>query len=382
MPQSQPAATPLAAAEPFGVRPERETTARQALTALSRVRFASEAALLAFAAPLGFQLPDLETWCAIGLVRRSAVLDGIGNEPVPYLTLGPRGARELAASGVGHVSAPAKARASYKRLHDVQLGDFGLAVLALSRDRHIRLMGVQFDDRRLTTSAPVPGKGACITRIPLQADAYVLTETERGPVGLLLELDRATTSPKKLKDKYAGYLAWMRSQGPERDFGLKALRVVTIVPNGRRLEALHEAALQANGLRRSGFLLFVERCHVDVRDPGKLLQPIARPLGNRSDSHLPLFESYSGLRDPQAVAPAGGTPPGCAKATRSMPGDPGTSSRSPAVTARSVVLTLWSAPGRSLLARGLREALPVAPGGDAGLREGGARAPVQSYADQ
>lgn len=372
MPQSQPDRIRFAAAEPFGLPPEQGGAARDALAALAQVRFASESAFLAFAAPLGLSRADIEAWCVLGLIRRASVLSGAQAEPIAYIAIGPRGARELANAGMGHVRAPARMQASFKRLHDVELGDFGLAVLALARGNQLDLIGTQFDDKRLATSAPVSSEGAGAMRIPLQADAYVATRGKGGPVGLLVELDRGTTSPRRLKDKYVGYQAWMRLGGAERDFGTRAMRVVTIVPDGRRLDALHGVALEANAGRRSGFLLFVDRRDVDVRDPEGLFEPIARPLGNRAHARVPLFERRPGARDPQAVAPSGGGPPGCGEATRSMPGDPGTSDRPPAVTARTQALTPWSAPGP--LARGPREAVPRGTG--RGRRLAGGRRPA------
>jgi hypothetical protein len=360
MPQSHPARTRLVAVEPFGAPPEKTEATREALGVLARVRFASEDAFLSFIAPLGLSRADLAAWCAAGFTRRGAVLSGPEGEPMSYLSLGMRGVRELARTGSGPQKAPGRAQASYKRLHDIELGDFGLAVFALARDARIALIGVQFDDKRLTTSAPVQAKGSCVARIPLQADAFVLTRGQRGPMGLLVELDRGTTSPNRLKDKYAGYLAWMRTGGAERDFGVRAMRVVTIVPPGRRLDALHAAALEANGRNRSGFLLFVERSWIDVRESDRLLGPVARPLGNLDGSRVALFEPSPGSRDPQAVAPSGGNPPGCEKATRFMPGAPETSNRPPAATARTQALVPWSAPDP--LARGSREALPRGTG--------------------
>jgi len=94
-----------------------------------------------------------------------------------------------------------------------------------------------------------------------------MLEGPRGPTALVLEIDRGTTAPKRLVDKFAGYLAWKTDGGPLRDFHTKALRVVTIVPDERRRAALHAAALAANGNRRSGFLLFAKAEEITAGRP-------------------------------------------------------------------------------------------------------------------
>ena len=371
MPISQHVPTLLAAARPLAVPAEHECLAREVLTSLAIVRIATAGSLLDAFASSGLTEELLDTWCAAGLLMKRNAFDDLTAHALSCISLGRAGARSLAMATGRVIPAPKRVASTRKTAHDAEVGDTGLAILALARAGHIRLRGVEFDDKRIGTSiaTAIPGVGP--KRIALQADAYVVRDTSEGPVGLLIEIDRGTTSVKRLAEKYAGYLAWKDQGGPIRDFGVKAMRVVTIAPQKRRSRALHDAALAANYGKRSGFLLFLEREAIDVREPSKLLLPVARPLGNAPDARVPLFDKDAGCRDPQASrSPLGGNPPERELATRSMPGAPAISRRPPAVTARTQALTLWSAPGSSL-ARGTGDAAPVAPDGDHGMREGG-----------
>ncbi|MFO0590494.1 MAG: replication-relaxation family protein [Polyangiaceae bacterium] len=314
----------LAATEAFFAPPELRRLAETVFRALATVRFARRTSLLAVFGPEGLT-PDLvDGWVQAGLVHEARVLPvALASETVPYLALTSAGARALTmATGVlaSGLSAARMKRSSQKRAHDLAVGEFGLTVTALARAQEIDLLGVQFDDKRLATSIVlrVPGQGP--KRVALQADGYVLVRGPRGPVGLLVEVDRGTTSPLRLAEKYHGYLAWKTEGGPERDFAVRAMRVVTLVPDERRLEKLHAAALIANLDKRSGFLLFA--CDADVRPTEclRLLAPIARSLGGDDAMRVPLFPSCSGAKVPQAAAPSGGSPLGCLEASQCLPG--------------------------------------------------------------
>lgn len=219
------------------------------------------------------------------------------------------------------------------------VGDVALAITALQRERLLEVLALETDDRRLATSVVMAPPGEAPERVSLQADAYALVQSDDGPRATLIEVDRGTTSPSRLQAKYAAYLAWKNEHGPERDFSVRALRVLTIAPSARRSEKPHKAALDANHGKRSGFLLFANSPDISPRDPARLFEPIARVLG--SDLRVPIFTRASGLCDPQVPrAPAGGTPPGTAMATLFAPGDRGALSRPLAVTASTWALTL------------------------------------------
>jgi hypothetical protein len=282
----------LVATEPLLATPDLRPLAEEVFTAVARSRFASIESLLAFAGPSGLNEDLVETWLRTGLLHLGvAVTDPIVGTQVRYVALTTFGASELSRTGAGHVegiSAARLRRSSQKRAHDVAIGDFALTILALARDGHVDLLGLETDDKKFGTSVVLAALGAAPRRIALQADLYLALRRPSGSAGLLVEIDRGTISVEKMEDKYRGYLAWWRTGGPLRDFGQKAMRVLTVVPDDRRLLKLHAAALVANEGKRSGFLIFMKEADVTPKDPQRLAEPVVRPLGS-DEPLIPLF---------------------------------------------------------------------------------------------
>lgn len=177
-------------------------------------------------------------------------------------------------------AARATPRGGRKVAHDAGLGDAMLAVLALGRAKKVDVRAVETDDGVLGSSVAFLRADGHAVRTPLQPDAYVLTSDERGPRGLLVEYDRATTSVARMRDKYEAYAAWREGGGPERTFQVKAMRVLTIVPDEPRLARLHDAALgeivqacRSRGLPALAAIV-VRR---DLRVPGDKYYAVAHP---------------------------------------------------------------------------------------------------------
>lgn len=281
----------LSAVEPLYAPPELRPLAVKTLRAVGEARFASKMSLMAYAGPSGL-VPDLlDTWTKAGLLQEGSVrLDPLSPIETPFVSLTPAGARELSNAWPMPKAGISKARlkrSGRKIAHDLCVGECVLAMLTLARDGSIDLLGVEADDKKLVTSATIPGPPP--ERVPLQPDALVMVKTEHGPSALLLEVDRGTISRPKMRDKFAGYLAWHAQDGPHRSYSTRALRVVTVVPNERRLNALHDAALEANWGRRSGFLLFMLQRDIAAYHAERLLGPVARPLGGSIEERVPLF---------------------------------------------------------------------------------------------
>jgi hypothetical protein len=288
----------LAATEPLLAPPDLRPLAERVFRALAVVRFASVPSLLAFAGPLGLRQEHIDVWIAAGLLHAGVVRpEPLSDREVAFVALAPRGARELSAIGLSNVEGvpPARMRRSAQtRAHDLGVGDVALALLALSRDGHIDLAGVGCDPKKFPTSAVIEERGRA-RRVPLEGDLYAIVRRDAGPAGLLVEVDRGTVSVERMARKYAGYLAWRRAGGPERDFGLKAIRVVTVAPDARRLERLRHAALAANDGNRSGFLLFALADDVTPAHADRLLEPVAHAVGSAGD-RVPLVAAAEGTR--------------------------------------------------------------------------------------
>ena len=279
----------LVATAPLYVPEPERSGAVETLTALLRARLAFRDDLLAYGAPLGFGEELLRTWIATGLVQfGSSIIDAARGTTAEVIAPPVKGARELAnATGRAWkgVSSSRFRRSGRKLAHDATVGQVALAVLAAARAESLELRGIETDDHALAQSAFVNDGRGHPKRVPLQADAYVLTSDGQTLRGLLVEVDRGTTSANRLAEKFAAYENWNRHGGPERAFGIKAMRVVTLVPDVRRLQRLSEVALGAIG-RPSAMFLFALHSDVTPREPERLMAPIAKTL---SGTNEPLF---------------------------------------------------------------------------------------------
>lgn len=283
----------LSALEPMYAPPELRPLAVSTLKAIASARFASRMSILAFAGPEGLTQPLLDTWTKSGLLHEGTVqLDPLSPVQTTWYALTTKGARELGLATTGTpkgISSSRLRRSGRKLAHDVLVGDVVLTALTLAKDGAIELLGVEADDTKLTTSTVIPGPPP--VRVPLRPDALVMIHTERGASAMLVEVDRGTISRERMREKYAGYLSWLAQRGPERDWNVRALRVLTLVPSESRLKALHDAALAANDGRRSGFLLFVLQRDVAPFHAELLFYPVARALG--AESRAAIFASRS-----------------------------------------------------------------------------------------
>jgi hypothetical protein len=283
----------LVATAPLFAPPDDRASAECALSHLGRVRYLTSASLLALAGPQGLRAELVDDWVKAGLVYRGTITtDLIAGQVQEYVALTTLGAKLLyAATGeaVGGVSNAALRRSSQKRLHDLSVGEVAAAFLALEDDRRIRLLGVEVDDRKIGTSTVLVAPGRAPERVPLVPDALVVLEMKNGPSAILVEVDMGTIAPKRMEHKYAAYLSWQRDHGPERDFAIRALRVVTLTTNEARLTKLQAAALHANHGQRSGFLLFGLLDDVNVCNAEKIFGPVVHQLGAPQAHRVPLF---------------------------------------------------------------------------------------------
>ncbi|MEK7384527.1 MAG: hypothetical protein AAB262_14750, partial [Elusimicrobiota bacterium] len=131
-------------------------------------------------------------------------------------------------------------------------------------------------------------RGTKAERIPLVADALAIVDAGGGPTALLVEIDMGTVSLARMRTKYEGYVAWRRLGGPERRFGTKSLRVLTIATHATRMARLRAAAAEVAGSEAPGFLWFATANVLDVDAPEKLLAPRFTTTRAEADS-LPLF---------------------------------------------------------------------------------------------
>jgi hypothetical protein len=284
---------PLVAATPLNVEPHDREVAERALTTVARCRFVTRASLLAALGPSGLRPDMTDAWVAGGLLHQGRVtVDPLSTHDSQYLALTRLGGRVLSSATGTNVEGLSPAilkRSSQKRCHDVCVGEVALAVLTLAAEGQLDLVGVETDDQRLHLSVLVDEPGQAPERITLRPDALVVTAGAMGKSALVVETDRGTVSLPTMQRRYAGYVNWARAGGPCGDFGIKALRVLTVVPTEARLKALHDAALKANRGRPSGFLLFALQGDLSVCVAERMLGPVAHQLGAVPGHRVPLF---------------------------------------------------------------------------------------------
>lgn len=211
-------------------------------------------------------------------------------------TLTPRGARFLAAStGRPAIATANVTRSVYLLAHELARADFGLRLEALAEAGRLRLRAWECSPSRIGEVAHLVERGSPV-RVPLVADALAVFEDARpGVQGLLVEVDMGTVSAKRMALKYRGYLAWFRDGGHVRRFGLRGLRVLTLVPDARRRASLEALARQATDGRGSALFWFAE--HEPLNTATMSSAPTCTVTSARYPQGAPLLE----LRPPPST---------------------------------------------------------------------------------
>lgn len=168
--------------------------------------------------------------------------------------------------------------------HDLFLNDLAVVLQLLDAEGRIKLLRWETSRDALADAVHVV-RGKRTERVALVADGLAVIATPTGPTSLLAEIDMGTVSLSRMATKYAGYAAWWRAKGPERRFGLRSLRVLTIAKHEARMARLRAAAAEAGGSEAQGLFWFATADVLDADAPEKLLGP--RFWTARPDTPLP-----------------------------------------------------------------------------------------------
>jgi hypothetical protein len=281
----------LIATQPLFVPAADRGIAERALTALATCRFVTKTSLHAAFGPYGLRLDIIDAWVKAGVLYEQLLrLDPLKTDETRILALTRMGARSLESSTGLHVESmsPARLRAgSQKRAHDTWVGETALAMIALADKGDLELIGIETDDRKLAISVLLSEPGKLPERVSLRPDALVMSNGTHGRTALLIETDRGTVSLDTMTRRYRGYLAWKNEDGPHSCLGTRAVRILTIVSSAAREKSLYERALDANGGKRNGMMLFARQDDISVSVADRLLGPIARPLGAADTERVP-----------------------------------------------------------------------------------------------
>jgi hypothetical protein len=163
-------------------------------------------------------------------------------------------------------------RATTMLAHELLKNDLAVVLKLLQDAGKIELLRWETSSEALADAVRVM-RGTRSERIPLVADALAVLATPSGPTALLVEIDMGTVSLARMRTKYEGYITWWRGGGPERRFGLRSLRVLTIANREARAARLREAAAEVADSGSHGLLWFAAGDVLDFDAPERLLEP-------------------------------------------------------------------------------------------------------------
>jgi len=200
--------------------------------------------------------------------RQIRVLRGGSGSTAYALTL--RGAR-LLAELTGDEPVPVGRAKSVAMLdHELVKNDLAVVLQLLDAKGEIELLRWETARDALADAVHLV-RGTRSERVAIVADALAVIATPTGPTALLVEVDMGTVPLARMRRKYEAYAAWWRADGPERRFGVRALRMVTIANHETRLARLRASAAEVAGSGAQGFFWFGGLDALDVLEPGKLL---------------------------------------------------------------------------------------------------------------
>jgi len=112
-------------------------------------------------------------------------------------------------------------------------------------------------------------------RVPIVPDGFFAFRYLRQLHAFCLETDMGTVRLARMELRYKAYWKWWKEGGARRRFGPLPLRVLTMAPTDRRLDALRKAAMRApeGGGRGSRLFWFAKLSAADLDGPEALLSP-------------------------------------------------------------------------------------------------------------
>jgi hypothetical protein len=158
--------------------------------------------------------------------------------------------------------------------HTLCRNDFRIALtMACRRTRSLKLLAWRQKPEDLADCVRIPDKpGAEYHRVPLVADGYFEILAEGRKLAFLVEIDRGTTTCKRISRKLKGYYHWWQQDGPRTRFGVDNLRVLIVTTSDKRMEHLREVALDVREDRKGSRLFWLTtQGQVTLYEPWKVL---------------------------------------------------------------------------------------------------------------
>lgn len=181
-----------------------------------------------------------------------------------------RGARLLAELTGDEPTSVGRSKSAAMLDHELVKNDLAVVLQLLDAKGAIELLRWETARDALADAVHLM-RGSRGERVALVADALAVIATPTGPTALLVEIDMGTVSASRMAKKYEGYAGWWRGGGPERRFGIRSLRVVTIAKHEARSARLRAAAVDAAGTDAHRLFWFATADVLDPEAPERLL---------------------------------------------------------------------------------------------------------------
>ena len=247
------------------------------LDLLARFRLVSEEQLCAYFDREVLDLETLEDHRVI-VIRKVPLLEG---EPIRLVALTRHGAKTLAMqtgqdSSEMHSFTPSTLKRSLFTVeHSLAITELGLALFKLESSEGVSLIHWETSPQKIGDSVILETRKGFI-RVPLVADAFFGLSQDGAEQWFLVEVDRGTTTIPRMKRKLEGYSLWWRNRGHVERFGVKNLRLLTIVSTEKRLQKLIEATVDVTEGKGAGFFWFTLQENISIKKPEKLFSEIWR----------------------------------------------------------------------------------------------------------
>ena len=114
------------------------------------------------------------------------------------------------------------------------------------------------------------------TRVTIVPDGLALVRVAGEHQVLAVEIDMGTVPVIRMWRRYRAYFAWWRLGSARLRYGPVPYRVLTLVPDAKRLESLRQAALRApeKGTQGSRLFWFATLAAADIHAPERVLDPV------------------------------------------------------------------------------------------------------------
>jgi protein involved in plasmid replication-relaxation len=186
--------------------------------------------------------------------------------------------------------------------HEMMLVDLHVVMTLASREGETRLL--DWKEGRINHDQVVISDRHGSGRLPVQPDAFFKLEDSRWPADknsahFALEADRSTTAHLRFRDKMRAYWNYIDQGLPQRKFGVKRFRVLTVTLTPERARNLCALCKETVPVGAHKYFLFTSVKHFSLENPSGIFQPMC--ISPRDDLRHPLIPAPNQLQKEGAM---------------------------------------------------------------------------------